>query len=34
VTSYEDILKAIGDERLQMIIKEHEKYVKETGCRD
>lgn len=31
VTSFEDVLKAIGDGRLEKIIEEHERYMKETG---
>ena len=31
VTSYEDLCKAIEDGRLERIIKEHERYMKETG---
>ena len=31
VTSYEDILKAIEDGRLEKIIKDHKKYMEETG---
>jgi hypothetical protein len=31
VTSFEDILKAVEDGRIQKIIEEHERYMKETG---
>lgn len=32
VTSCDDVLKAIDDGRLQRIIEEHKRYMKETGC--
>jgi hypothetical protein len=32
LTSYQDILKALKDGRLDKIIDEHKKYMKETGC--
>jgi hypothetical protein len=32
VTSYDDILKAIDDGRLNRIIDEHKRYMKETHC--
>jgi len=31
VTSYEDIVKAVDDGRVEKIVEEHEKYMKETG---
>jgi hypothetical protein len=32
LTSYEDVLKALKDGRLDKIIDQHKEYMKETGC--
>jgi hypothetical protein len=31
VTSYDDVIKTIDDGRLERIMEEHERYMKETG---